>query len=56
MGNEDNMGGACIYLSLRAGRVHGAWCSGGILNVDMLVGSCGQTFGGKQPVVLLLMI
>lgn len=30
MGNEDDMGGACIYLSSRAG----AWCTGVILNVD----------------------
>ena len=30
MGNEDDMAGACIYLSSRAG----AWCTGVILNVD----------------------
>jgi NAD(P)-dependent dehydrogenase (short-subunit alcohol dehydrogenase family) len=29
-GNEDDMAGACIYLSSRAG----AWCTGVILNVD----------------------
>jgi NAD(P)-dependent dehydrogenase (short-subunit alcohol dehydrogenase family) len=30
MGNEDDMAGACIYLSSKAG----AWCTGVILNVD----------------------
>lgn len=30
MGNEDDMGGACIYLASRAG----SWCTGVILNVD----------------------
>lgn len=30
MGNEDDMAGACIYLSSRAG----SWCTGVILNVD----------------------
>lgn len=38
MGNEDDMGGACIYLSSRAG----AWCTGVILNVD------GGTVGATQ--------
>mmetsp|Transcript_20182 Transcript_20182/g.43858 ORF Transcript_20182/g.43858 Transcript_20182/m.43858 type:complete len:299 (+) Transcript_20182:182-1078(+) len=30
MGNEDDMGGACVYLASRAG----SWCTGVILNVD----------------------
>eukprot|EP01082_Thalassiosira_pseudonana_P007747 g6352.t1 g6352 contig23:269459-270445(+) len=30
MGNEDDMGGTCIYLSSKAG----SWCTGVILNVD----------------------
>ena len=30
MGDEDDMGGACIYLASRAG----AYCTGVILNVD----------------------
>ena len=30
MGNEDDLGGACIYLSSRAG----SWCTGVILTVD----------------------
>lgn len=30
MGNEDDMAGACIYLSSKAA----AWCTGVILNVD----------------------
>lgn len=30
MGNEDDMTGACIYFSSRAG----SWCTGVILNVD----------------------
>ena len=30
MGNEDDMAGACLYFSSRAG----AWCTGVILNVD----------------------
>jgi len=38
MGNEDDMAGACIYLSSRAG----AWCTGVILNVD------GGTVGALQ--------
>ena len=38
MGNEDDMGGACIYLSSKAG----AWCTGVILNVD------GGTVGATQ--------
>jgi len=38
MGNEDDMGGACLYLSSRAG----SWCTGVILNVD------GGTVGAAQ--------
>jgi NAD(P)-dependent dehydrogenase (short-subunit alcohol dehydrogenase family) len=38
MGNEEDMAGACLYLSSRAG----AWCTGVILNVD------GGTIGGIQ--------
>ena len=38
MGNEDDMGGACIYFASRAG----AWCTGVILNVD------GGTVGATQ--------
>mmetsp|Transcript_17084 Transcript_17084/g.42679 ORF Transcript_17084/g.42679 Transcript_17084/m.42679 type:complete len:286 (+) Transcript_17084:80-937(+) len=38
MGNEDDMAGACLYLSSRAG----AWCTGVILNVD------GGTVGALQ--------
>ena len=38
MGTEDDMGGACVYLSSRAG----AWCTGVILNVD------GGTVGAMQ--------
>ena len=38
MGNQHDMGGACIYLSSRAG----AWCTGVILNVD------GGTVGATQ--------
>ena len=38
MGNADDMGGACIYFSSRAG----AWCTGVILNVD------GGTVGATQ--------
>lgn len=38
MGNEDDMAGACIYFSSRAG----AWCTGVILNVD------GGTVGALQ--------
>jgi NAD(P)-dependent dehydrogenase (short-subunit alcohol dehydrogenase family) len=30
MGNEDDMAGACLYFSSRAG----SWCTGVILNVD----------------------
>lgn len=30
MGNEDDMAGACLYFSSKAG----AWCTGVILNVD----------------------
>ena len=30
MGNEDDMAGACIYFSSKAG----SWCTGVILNVD----------------------
>ena len=30
MGNEDDMGGACIFLASKAG----SWCTGVILNVD----------------------
>ena len=38
MGSEEDMAGACLYLSSRAG----AWCTGVILNVD------GGTVGGLQ--------
>ncbi|KAL7432306.1 hypothetical protein ACHAXH_005900 [Discostella pseudostelligera] len=38
MGNEDDMGGACLYFASRAG----AWCTGVILNVD------GGTVGTMQ--------
>uniref|UniRef100_A0A7S1VFB3 Uncharacterized protein n=2 Tax=Grammatophora oceanica TaxID=210454 RepID=A0A7S1VFB3_9STRA len=38
MGNEDDMAGACIYFSSKAG----AWCTGVILNVD------GGTVGAMQ--------
>lgn len=38
MGREDDMGGACIYLSSRAG----AWCTGVILNVDGGTVGCAQ--------------
>lgn len=38
MGTEEDMAGACLYLSSRAG----AWCTGVILNVD------GGTVGGIQ--------
>lgn len=38
MGNEEDMAGACLYLSSKAG----AWCTGVILNVD------GGTIGGIQ--------
>jgi NAD(P)-dependent dehydrogenase (short-subunit alcohol dehydrogenase family) len=38
MGNDDDMAGACIYLSSRAG----AWCTGVILNVD------GGAIGAQQ--------
>ena len=38
MGNADDMVGACIYLSSRAG----SWCTGVILNVD------GGTIGAMQ--------
>jgi NAD(P)-dependent dehydrogenase (short-subunit alcohol dehydrogenase family) len=38
MGNEEDMAGACLYLSSKAG----AWCTGVILNVD------GGTVGGIQ--------
>lgn len=38
MGNEDDMGGACVYLASRAG----SWCTGVILNVD------GGTVGATQ--------
>jgi NAD(P)-dependent dehydrogenase (short-subunit alcohol dehydrogenase family) len=38
MGNEEDMGGACLYLASRAG----AWCTGVILNVD------GGTVGTMQ--------
>ena len=38
MGNEEDMGGACVYLASRAG----AWCTGVILNVD------GGTVGTMQ--------
>jgi len=38
MGNEDDMAGACIYLSSRAG----SWCTGVILNVD------GGAIGAQQ--------
>ncbi|KAL7474563.1 hypothetical protein ACHAW6_000535 [Cyclotella cf. meneghiniana] len=37
-GNEDDMAGACIYFSSRAG----AWCTGTVLNVD------GGTVGATQ--------
>mmetsp|Transcript_34886 Transcript_34886/g.74413 ORF Transcript_34886/g.74413 Transcript_34886/m.74413 type:complete len:308 (+) Transcript_34886:206-1129(+) len=38
MGNDEDMGGACVYLSSRAG----SWCTGVILNVD------GGTVGAAQ--------
>ena len=38
MGTEEDMAGACLYLSSRAG----AWCTGVILNVD------GGSVGGVQ--------
>ena len=38
MGNEDDMGGACMYFASRAG----SWCTGVILNVD------GGTVGATQ--------
>jgi len=38
MGNEDDMGGACLYFASRAG----SWCTGVILNVD------GGTVGATQ--------
>uniref|UniRef100_A0A7S4EJ25 Uncharacterized protein n=2 Tax=Pseudo-nitzschia australis TaxID=44445 RepID=A0A7S4EJ25_9STRA len=38
MGTEEDMAGACLYLSSRAG----AWCTGVILNVD------GGAVGGIQ--------
>lgn len=38
MGNEEDMGGACVYLASRAG----AWCTGVILSVD------GGTVGTMQ--------
>ncbi len=38
MGNEDDMGGACLYFASRAG----AWCTGVIMNVD------GGTVGTMQ--------
>ena len=38
MGSEEDMAGACLYLSSRAG----AWCTGVILNVD------GGTVGALQ--------
>ena len=38
MGDEDDMGGACIYLASRAG----AYCTGVILNVDGGMVGCAQ--------------
>jgi NAD(P)-dependent dehydrogenase (short-subunit alcohol dehydrogenase family) len=38
MGNEDDMAGACIYFSSKAG----AWCTGVILNVDGGAVGCMQ--------------
>ncbi|KAL7551069.1 hypothetical protein ACHAWF_016801, partial [Thalassiosira exigua] len=38
MGNEDDMGGACLYFASRAG----SWCTGVIFNVD------GGTVGAAQ--------
>jgi NAD(P)-dependent dehydrogenase (short-subunit alcohol dehydrogenase family) len=45
MGTEEDMAGACIYLSSRAG----AWCTGVILNVDGgAVGAIQVELGGSD--------